>query len=256
MENDEEVTTKSPTVTSQPMEVQKGFKSFSPGELKRAMAAEVKKREIIKEFVQSQLVEKVDYGTIEATSKSGKSFKSKPCLFKPGMEKILSLFSIVSTLEKDTDTWEMLGSKPSTVCYRCHLLRGGNVIAEGRGIATVGEKDRDANSTVKIAEKRARMDACLSLGFSEYFTQDLEDMQKSNQQTEQPSNPTYISTISVNSIIWGEEQDEVFLIGGKKIVAPKGSGLEEGGKYKIRLEKRDGNIVFKEVIETITNQPE
>lgn len=57
----------------------------------------------------------------------------------------------------------------------------GNIIGEGRGSAMLGDMRRDANSTIKIAEKRARMDACLSLGFSEYFSQDMDDPDYKNQ---------------------------------------------------------------------------
>jgi hypothetical protein len=136
--------------------------------LQAAVDQEKANREIIKHYVSDQLVKGVDYGVIVG---------NKPTLLKPGMEKIFSLMKITSTIEKDADTWEMLGSKAGMVCYKAILHReDGIAFAEGRGSAVVGEKNRDANSTVKIAEKRARMDACLSLGFSEFFTQDLEDM--------------------------------------------------------------------------------
>lgn len=138
-------------------------------QLQAAVDEEKVSRGIIKKYVSDQLIKGTDYGVIVG---------NKPTLLKPGMEKIFSLMKITSTLEKDNDTWEMLGSTPGLVCYKCTLYRDGSIqpFAEGRGSAKVGEKSRDANSTVKIAEKRARMDACLSLGFSEFFTQDLEDM--------------------------------------------------------------------------------
>lgn len=138
-------------------------------DLQAAVNEEKINRDIIKRYVSDQLIKGTDYGIIVG---------NKPTLLKPGMEKIFSLMKIDSRLEKDNDTWEMLGSTAGLVCYKCTLYRDGSdqPFAEGRGSAKVGEKSRDANSTVKIAEKRARMDACLSLGFSEFFTQDLEDM--------------------------------------------------------------------------------
>ena len=154
--------------------------SMSNTQLKKAVEKETERRQIIGDFVKSQLKEGVDYGKI-SSEKNGKSFVSKPTLFKPGQEKIFSLFSLTAICEKDTETLDMLGSGSGTVAYLCKVYKNGVQIAEGRGAATVGDNRRDANSTVKIAEKRARMDACLSLGFSEHFTQDMEDPEYRNQ---------------------------------------------------------------------------
>jgi hypothetical protein len=55
------------------------------------------------------------------------------------------------------------------------MWRGKNRVGEGRGAATLAESQNKPNSCIKKAEKRARMDAVLSLGFSAYFTQDLDD---------------------------------------------------------------------------------
>jgi hypothetical protein len=134
-----------------------------------------KQREIIKKFVSDNLVENTDFGKI-----SSGNFVSKPTLFKPGMEKIFSLFGLVTELERDNDTLEMLKDETGLVAFKCTVVKNGVKIAEGRGAAKIGDMKRDANSTIKIAEKRARMDACLSLGFSEFFTQDMEDPEYRN----------------------------------------------------------------------------
>jgi hypothetical protein len=147
---------------------------FSPDQLKEAVALEADRRKIIRDFVRAQLEESKDYGTIPVRSKSGLVTQSKPVLFKSGMEKIFSLFNVVSALEKDSETIEMIG-KPGVIAYKCVLTRAGQFIGEGRGACDIAEKGR-INDAIKIAEKRSRMDACLNLGFSEYFTQDLEDM--------------------------------------------------------------------------------
>lgn len=139
---------------------------MSTSQLKASIKTAEAQRLLIKEFVKNQLVDGVDYGVIVG---------GKPTLLKPGQEKIFSLMKLTSRLEKDTDTISMLGNQPGVVAYLCRVYRGGEEIAQGRGAAIVGDKKRDVNSTIKIAEKRARMDACLSLGFSEFFTQDLED---------------------------------------------------------------------------------
>lgn len=166
--------------------------SLSVKELEKALEAQTKQRELIKKFIQAHLVPGVDYLRIHVVkgcyaeqkqrgSCDNMKHFSKDILAKPGQEKIFSLFQLSSKLEKDTETIEMLPNRSSLIAYKCIVTRNGDVIAEGRGAAEVGDKGRDVNSTIKIAEKRARMDACLALGFSEYFAQDLDDPDYQNQ---------------------------------------------------------------------------
>ena len=56
--------------------------------------------------------------------------------------------------------------------------RQGQVVGQGRGVAELRETSMtSANMAVKMAEKRAYVDAVLrAAGLSQYFTQDLEDM--------------------------------------------------------------------------------
>jgi hypothetical protein len=61
----------------------------------------------------------------------------------------------------------------------CELIdRQGQVVGQGRGVAELRETSMtSANMAVKLAEKRAYVDAVLrAAGLSQYFTQDLEDM--------------------------------------------------------------------------------
>jgi hypothetical protein len=63
--------------------------------------------------------------------------------------------------------------------YVCQLIdRHGQVVGQGRGVAELRETSlTSANMAVKMAEKRAFVDAVLrAAGLSQYFTQDLEDM--------------------------------------------------------------------------------
>lgn len=157
---------------------------ISTNTLRSALREQTEQRKIIKEFVKGHLEEGTDYGRIHVLSKDKCSNQynckidyhfSKPVLFKPGQEKLFSLFQITATLERDAETYTMLPDTKGLVAYKCVMYRNGVEIGEGRGSAVVGDSRRDANATIKIAEKRARMDACLSLGFSEYFAQDLDD---------------------------------------------------------------------------------
>ena len=113
---------------------------------------------------------------IKGETKTGKTFESKDTLFKPGAEKFLSLFRLRVEYEKDNDTWEMLGGKSGTVCYLCKVYTmEGVLVAEGRGGANVSAEGTE-NKAIKIAQKRAKIDATLSTGgLSDFFTQDLDD---------------------------------------------------------------------------------
>lgn len=158
----------------------------STEELKRALAVQTEQRQLIKEFIQNNLEEGTDYGKIHVvkncpmeTNKPGSCDRSyhysKPILMKPGQEKIFSLFGITDELERDKEAYEMMPDVTGMVALKCVMYRGDKKIGEGRGAAVLTSERSDPNSTIKKAEKRARMDACLSLGFSAYFTQDLDD---------------------------------------------------------------------------------
>lgn len=155
-------------------------------QLQEALKVQTEQRKLIQEFIQENLVEGIDYGKIHVVSSCPQEKQargscqkdyhfSKSILFKPGQEKIFSLFGITDELEKDEKAYEMLGSVQGLVAFKCIMWRGKNRVGEGRGAATLSQSQNDPNSCIKKAEKRARMDACLSLGFSAYFTQDLDD---------------------------------------------------------------------------------
>lgn len=127
--------------------------------------------------VQSTLKQSHDFGIIPGTS--------KPTLLKPGAEKILMLFGLTSEYEliekvQDYDK----GFFAYTV--KCTLLKNGEKITEGVGSCNTKEKkyiNQDpytlANTCLKMAKKRAQIDATLTVGsLSEIFTQDIEDMQE------------------------------------------------------------------------------
>lgn len=138
------------------------------------MKEEAGKRKLLTAYIAHHMMPGTDYGTIDINGR-----KSKPSLFKPGSEKFLSLFRLNATFRKDTETWEMAGSVPGLFCYICELKTAkGVVVGEGRGSANLKEKNNwTVNNAVKIAEKRAQIDAVLRTGaLSDFFTQDLEDM--------------------------------------------------------------------------------
>ncbi|MFA5272328.1 MAG: hypothetical protein WC412_08365, partial [Candidatus Omnitrophota bacterium] len=82
----------------------------SSGELKIMLDEETKRQSVLDNFIKENLKSGIDYGVIPNTG-------SKPSLFKPGGEKILSLFNLRAEWEKDEDTLGMINI-PGTVAYK------------------------------------------------------------------------------------------------------------------------------------------
>ena len=143
--------------------------AMDPAALKDRLVEEKERRALMRGFIASELKENVDYGTIPGVR------SSKPCLFKPGAEKFCSLLQLRAEFAKDQETLDMAGGKEGLIAYVCRLIHNptGQVVAEGRGACSVGEKQGNVNTTIKIAEKRAMIDAVLRLGLSESYTQDV-----------------------------------------------------------------------------------
>ena len=152
-------------------------------QLEASLRVQTEQRSLINKFISNHLIKDIDYGQIHVISrdkcpeqsKCKKSYHwSKKMLFKPGMEKIFSLFGVTTKLEKDLEVYDMFPNRTGFCAFKCLVYRGDKLVAEGRGSAEA-TGSRDPNAAVKIAEKRARMDACLAMGFSEFFSQDLDD---------------------------------------------------------------------------------
>lgn len=164
-------------------------------DLAMVMKVEAEKRGLITQYISQHMKSGTDYGTIKFGSK-----ESKPSLFKPGSEKFLSLFKLTAQFDKDTDTWEMAGSEKGVFAYKCRLLDSKKrLVGEGRGVSKLTEKvGWTINNAVKIAEKRAQIDAVLRTGaLSDFFTQDLEDIvQQNNQYDQTPIKDSAVPTVT------------------------------------------------------------
>lgn len=138
--------------------------------LARMVEDETQTRKILTKYITEHLKEGVDFGKVGPSQ--------KPTLLKPGTEKFCSLMGLTVKFSKDSETFEMAGSPQGLFCYKAILVnRDGRVIGEGRGACSIQEK-KNANTAIKIALKRAQTDAVLrSGGLSDFFTQDLEDME-------------------------------------------------------------------------------
>ncbi len=89
------------------------------------------------EYTKSVMVKDQDFGVIPGVS--------KPCLYKAGAEKLLSLFGFspsFSLIERVEDwTGKDHGAEPFFYYfYKCQLLRGGEILGEGDGSCNSWEK--------------------------------------------------------------------------------------------------------------------
>jgi hypothetical protein len=165
-------------------------------------------------IINTTLTKDQDFGVISGTS--------KPTLLKPGAEKILMLLGLTSEYEI-VDKIEDYDKGVFAYTIKCVLLRSGIKITEGVGSCNSKEdkyrwrwvkegdlpegtyiddlKTKDngygktlyriendeifsqANTILKMAKKRAQIDATLTVGaLSQIFTQDIEDMSQFQQQ--------------------------------------------------------------------------
>lgn len=143
------------------------------------------KKEIEKADIDSYLSIRQDFiKKVNAICIEGKDYhviQGKKSLAKGGAEKIASIFKWNASFKADEDTLKMVGDTPGLIAYVCTLTQGDNFIGEGRGSALVAKNQGDVNKTIKMAQKSAFIDAVLrSSGLSDFFTQDLEDMNRKN----------------------------------------------------------------------------
>jgi hypothetical protein len=118
-------------------------------------------------------------GGYKTTLVAPSSWTAKPSLYKAGADFICDLLVARDEYEADMNGWEQLGKPKETFVYACRLYSraNGELIGEGRGVRSVGQKGGDANNAIKMAKKSAKVDAVLNAyGLSDLFTQDTEDM--------------------------------------------------------------------------------
>lgn len=144
-----------------------------------ASPEEVTRRtEMLRDYVKNHMTVGEDYGVIPGGN--------KPTLFKPGAEKLNAVFGLspmveVSNRVEDWDNGFVAYEMKVTLLNK----RTGGIEAEGIGSCNSRErryKNQDAagiaNTVLKMAKKRALVDATLSATrASGMFTQDLEDIE-------------------------------------------------------------------------------
>jgi hypothetical protein len=161
----------------------------------------IDKLKYIEDYKQRVMEEKIDYGVIPGTQ--------KPCLFKPGSEKLAFAFNLYAEYEVDNkvvepfkeweyEVWDREQKKNVTkktrgyfhYTVRCRLFNKETGQQWGSQLANCdslerGRETAPSNTIMKMAEKRAYVGAVLNATFtSDRFTQDVEDY-KGNQSTKQ-----------------------------------------------------------------------
>ncbi len=157
------------------------------------------------QLVKQDMEPNVDYGVIIKGE--------KPTLLKPGMEKILLAYGLYAELEQLAERIDM---PEKFVFYKFKATlktANGTIVSVGLGSCNNREKAKlgmnfyDAiNSVMKIAIKRAKMDATLGLGaFSGVFTQDMDDNLVNKGEVKEVAK-TFTTTASKNHmlIFYGE----------------------------------------------------
>jgi hypothetical protein len=167
--------------------------------LQNKVDEEIEMRKILTKFITTHMKKGTDFGAILIGGRP-----SKDCLFKPGAEKIGSLLRLRPDVVRDNDTWEMAGSKPGLFCYKCILYNTEDrIVGMGLGACDVNENKKTMNNAIKIAKKRAFVDAILATGaLSDFFTQDLEDEvgQSVREAVIKKAETTEIDQATINSI--------------------------------------------------------
>ncbi len=132
-------------------------------------------RRVLELWIKRNMKPGIHWGIIPIDGKD----PSKPTLFKPGAELVALLYRWRFHFVADLDSLQMYAPMPAgTFAYVCHVIdRHGNTVGQGRGVAELREPGmNNANKTVKMALKRAQVDAVLRCaGLSQWFTQDLEE---------------------------------------------------------------------------------
>ncbi len=150
-------------------------------------------RDLLREFVSSQLTKDVDYGIVPGTK--------KPSLLKPGAEKLRGLFGLNVKLDCTHRDLDKVNNYAS-FSYKAQVFRGDNLISECEGSTNSQEqkyKERKVwrydekvkkkveikeitpvfdilNTLQKMAQKRAFVGAViLAVGASDFFSQDIDE---------------------------------------------------------------------------------
>ena len=161
--------------------------------MKAGLAEYKERRDTFMKWLLDQLETGVHFGVVPGCEPRGgvdpKQWKQRPSLYKAGAAFIADIMGLRPEFAADEAAWKQLGAKEGTFVLVCKLVSKGTgeVVGEGRGAFAVGEKKMGSNSAIKMAEKRALVDAVLNAyAISDLFCQDLEEPDLSTPRHENP----------------------------------------------------------------------
>lgn len=149
----------------------------------QGLAEYAEKRNAFRAWLLSQMTEGVHYGTPPGCAGSGATeiqYKKRPSLYKAGAEFVADILGLRAEFKPLMLTEQTINQPSANICVECKLYSraNGEIVGQGIGGRTVGEKKMGFNASLKMAEKSALVMAVLSTyGLSDLFTQDIEDYQ-------------------------------------------------------------------------------
>lgn len=134
-------------------------------------------------WIMDQMIEGVHYGfppnCRPSSNVSPTQWVAKPSLYQAGALKLIDLFKLRSEFSSDIEAWKMSGEIKGLFFRKCKLIKpDGSIRGEGTGAFEIGEKKMNANSAIKMADKRALVAAVLKSipVAADLFTQDMENI--------------------------------------------------------------------------------
>jgi hypothetical protein len=229
-----------------------------PVEAQEAVLTEYdRRRDHFFRWLLGKMQEGVHYGTPPGCEPSAKidprQWTAKPTLYKSGAKLLCDVLQLHDSYSFDRELWETLGEPRGTVCYLCTLKPRGShrKVAIGRGTVEANEKRHGVNARVKIAMKRALVDAVIHAVpvVADLFTQDLEredgkgDAFEPKAPEPPPRQAVPLATeaqrnelLSISTHEWASEQLQNYCshaAGDKNLTARKASTIIERAKDAI-----------------------
>jgi hypothetical protein len=127
-------------------------------ELQRRVEAAEGARLVLEAWIKRTMRPGLHYGIVPVDGHEAR----KPTLLKPGAELVALLYGWRFHFSADVDTLQMYGPGAAGIfAYVCTVINEKNqTVGQGRGVAELREPGmNNANKTVKMAEKRAQVDA-------------------------------------------------------------------------------------------------
>jgi len=135
---------------------------------KKSVDTTIANREYLRSQIESILVEGTDFYII----------KDRKSLGKSGAEKLATIYKLTAKFEIDKEIGQIFAEMKGLIAFKCFLYDDKEVFrGQGGGSDTLARNQGDPNRAIKMAQKRAYIDAVIrTVGLSDVFTQDLEDM--------------------------------------------------------------------------------